>query len=318
MELAPIENPIVIHPHLLQKFLKQGKNYANLLALYSFYLYHAQLQKTNKPLATDEFTRKGMNWASDRVKKTKKILKEMKLIEVVQYKKYYYVHLFFIYTKKKVQEIIGKVIKKTSMDLMNLKPFIPNILIQKNNLKYSETETLSPKKVKIKVEEEVEKVKAKVEIKTESKKSLKPSTPNMSPVLKKWLDYCDKNSIKYAPNNVKRWEKNLDKRISMDKEEAVYKAIGRGWKDFYMTPVKESKYHKFLGKSLMMDRDCDTLLDIGFKDEKFIYQFKNIRVVSATSPFKLFNRHGYDKKEVKNAPIVLKVKEKILGIVKRF
>jgi len=50
MELAPIENPIVIHPHLLQKFLKQGKNYANLLALYSFYLYHVQLQKTNVPI----------------------------------------------------------------------------------------------------------------------------------------------------------------------------------------------------------------------------------------------------------------------------
>ena len=64
MKLEPIENPIVLHPHLLQKFLKHGKDYANLLALYSFYLYHAQLQKTNKPLATDEFTRKGMNWAS--------------------------------------------------------------------------------------------------------------------------------------------------------------------------------------------------------------------------------------------------------------
>jgi hypothetical protein len=68
----------------------------------------------------------------------------------------------------------------------------------------------------------------------------------------------------------------------------------------------------------MMDRDCDTLLDIGFKDKKFIYQFKNIRVVSATSPFKLFKRHGYDKKEVKTAPMVLKVKEKISGLIKRF
>jgi hypothetical protein len=75
MKLEPIENPIVIHPHLLQKFLKHGKDYANLLALYSFYLYHAQRQKTNQPLAPDEFTRKGMNWAMERVKKTKKILK---------------------------------------------------------------------------------------------------------------------------------------------------------------------------------------------------------------------------------------------------
>ena len=82
MELEPIENQIIIHHHVLQKFLKYGKDYANLLALYSFYTYHAQLQKTNQPLVTDEFTRKGMNWASDRVKRIKKILKEMKLIEV--------------------------------------------------------------------------------------------------------------------------------------------------------------------------------------------------------------------------------------------
>ena len=40
--------------------------------------------------ATDDFTRKGMNWAMDRVKKTKKILKEMKIIEVVQKRQYYY------------------------------------------------------------------------------------------------------------------------------------------------------------------------------------------------------------------------------------
>ena len=48
-----------------------------------------------------------MNWASERVKKTKKILKEMNLIEVVQHRQYDYVHLFFIYTKKKVCEILG-------------------------------------------------------------------------------------------------------------------------------------------------------------------------------------------------------------------
>ena len=251
MELEPIENPIIIHPHLLQKFMKHGKDYANLIALYSFYIYHAQLQKTNKPLATDEFARKGMNWAIDRVKKTKKILKEMKVIEVVQYRKYYYVHLFFIYTKKRVCEILGNVISKTSTDtdLAKLKPSIPKVSTPKPSLKDSEIEALTPKKVEIKVEKEI-----KIETQTKTKEKVKPSIPNVSTVLKKWLDYCDKNSIKYAQQNIQRWEKNLEKRVSMDKEEAVYKAINRGWKDFYMTPVKESKYHKFLGKSLMMDR----------------------------------------------------------------
>ena len=164
MELQPIENPIVIHPHLLQRFLKHGKDYANLLALYSFYLYHAQLQKTNQPLATDEFTRKGMNWAMDRVKKTKKILKEMKLIEVVQKQKYYYVHLFFIYTKKKIGEILGK--STTSQ-------------------KESETVDSSPKKTEKKVETKQ-----------------KASAPSMPPVLVKWIEYCDKNGIKYGKSNL--------------------------------------------------------------------------------------------------------------------
>ena len=212
MELEPIENPIIIHPHLLQKFMKHGKDYANLIALYSFYIYHAQLQKTNKPLATDEFARKGMNWAIDRVKKTKKILKEMKVIEVVQYRKYYYVHLFFIYTKKKVCEILGTAtpIQKTS-----------------------ETETLTPKKVEKIIE------KKKVEEK------VKPS------VLRYWLEYCDNNEIKYNKNNVKYWEKKLKSRVTVDQQQAIYTAIDKKWKDFYIVSTKASRTR--VSKTLNID-----------------------------------------------------------------
>ena len=273
----PLEDLIIINPHLLQKFMRQGKDFANLLALYTFYTYQAKVQKTNQPLATDEFTRKGMNWAIDRVKKTKKILKEMKLIEVVQHRKYYYVHLFFIYTKKKIAEILG------------------------NNV---ETEVSSPKKAK-----EKEEPKATAQPK---------SIPTQAPLLKQWLEYCDKKRIKYAKNNIKYWEEKLKKRVTIEQKEAVYNAIDKGWKDFYVTPIKESKYHKFLGKSLMMDRDCNTLIDIEFKNNQFIYQFKNIRVLSSVAPLKLFNRYGYNKQEVKIAPIVGRVKDKILGMVKRF
>jgi len=273
MELEPIDNPIVIHPHLLQRFLKHGKDYANLLALYSFYIYHAQLQKTNQPLVTDEFTRKGMNWAIDRVKKTKKILKEMKLIEVVQKRKFYYVHLFFIYTKRKIGEILGK---------------------------STESEDLAPNEPKKESKKEVTR--------------LKPSTP----ILTKWIEYCDKNSIKYNKNNLKYWEKKIDKRLSIDQQNAIYNAINHKWKDFYLTPIKESKYHKFLGKSLMMDKDCDTLLDIGYKQSRYIYQFKNIRVTTTAPPSEIFERYGYEREEVESAPIVSRVKEKIMRVVKRF
>jgi hypothetical protein len=292
MELKPIENPIIIHPHLLQRFLKHGKDYANLLALYSFYLYHAQLQKTNQPLVTDEFTHRGMNWAIDRVKKTKKILKEMKLIEVVQKRKYYYVHLFFIYTKKRIGEILGNgEVSQKSM----------------------ETEDLSPKKAETK-STEIEKAKVEKKVKTR----LKPSVPHVPTVFDKWLEYCDKNSVKYGKNNLKYWEKKLENRLSIEQQEAIYKAINRKWKDFYLVSLKESKYHKFLGKSLMMERDCDTLLDIGYLNKKYIYQFKNIKITTTAPPFKLFKKYGYEKREVKTAPIVSVVQDKIRGLIKRF
>ena len=280
MEQEPIENAIVIHPHLIQRFLKHGKDYANLLALYSFYIYHAQLQKTNQPLVTDEFTRKGMNWAIDRVKKTKKILKEMKLIEVVQKQKYYYVHLFFIYTKKKIGEILGK------------------LTTSQTPLK---TEDLSKKKMKIKPE-------------TEPKASLQST----SPVLKKWLKYCDKNRIKYGKSNIIYWENKLKNRLTIDQEEAVYNAINKKWKDFYMVSIKDSKYHKLLGKSAMMEKDCHTLIDIAYRDKKYVYQFTNIKAISNEPPLKIFARCGYDRENVKTAPITSRVKDKIMGIVKRF
>ena len=272
MEQEPIENAIIIHPHLLQRFLKHGKDYANLLALYNFYIYHAQLQKTNQPLVTDEFTRKGMNWASDRVKRIKKILKDMKLIEVVQKRQYYYVHLFFIYTKKKIGEILGESTK---------------------------TEASAPNKPE--------------PVKKEEKVEVKAPT-----LLTKWTEYCDKNKIRYTKNNLKYWEEKLTNRLTIDQEEAIYKAIDKKWKNFYIVPIKESKYHQFLGKSLMMEKDCDTLIDIAYRDKKYVYQFKNIRVMTAEPPAKLFKRYGYMKEDVKTAPIVSVVQDKIMGLIRRF
>jgi len=280
MELEPIENPIVIHPHLLQRFLKHDKDYANLLALYSFYIYHAQRQKTNQPLVTDEFTRKGMNWAIDRVKKTKRILKKMNLIEVIQKKKYYYVHLFFIYTKKKIGEILGKCTQ---------------------SLKSSKSKEVSPTKVK------------------ENKTKLKPSIPNIAPILKQWLDYCDKKKIKYGKSNIDYWEKKIDKRLTIEQQKAIYTAIQKGWKDFFFTTsVEELKYQKLLGKCLMMDKDCDTLVDISYKNKRYIYQFKNIQISTKAPPLKLFDKYGYVKNEHKTTSIVSSVQDKIRGVIQRF
>jgi len=146
----------------------------------------------------------------------------------------------FTYTKKKIGEILGNT---------------------KVSQKDTETEDLSPK--------------TKPKESKSEKTRLKPSVPSMPPLLKKWTQYCDKNDVKYGKNNLKYWEKKLQKRLTIEQQEAMYNAMNKGWKDFYLVSIEKSKYHKFLGKSLMMDRDCDSLMDIGFKENRFIYRFKN-------------------------------------------
>jgi len=163
----------------------------------------------------------------------------------------------------------------------------------------TETEALAPKKPK-------------------TKARLKPSIPSVPTVLKKWLEYCDKNGIAYNKSNISYWKGKIENRVTIEQQQAVYNAINKGWKDFYMVSIKESKYHKFLGKSLRMDRDCDTLLDISYRDKKYIYQFKNIKVTTTAPPIELFNRYGYTKIETKTVPIASQIKEKIFGVIKRF
>jgi hypothetical protein len=72
---------------------------------------------------------------------------------VVQKRKYYYVHLFFIYTKKKIDEILGNC---------------------NENEESQETEDLAPQK-------------PKVEKKVETTK-LKPLVPSVPTVLDKWIN----------------------------------------------------------------------------------------------------------------------------------
>jgi hypothetical protein len=68
----------------------------------------------------------------------------------------------------------------------------------------------------------------------------------------------------------------------------------------------------------MMERDCDTLLDIGYLNKKYIYQFKNIKITTTAPPSKLFEKYGYRKTEVKTAPIISVMEDKIKGLIKRF
>jgi hypothetical protein len=255
----------------------------------------------------------------------------MKIIEVVQKRQYYYVHLFFIYTKKKIGEILGSCEesqettgKTTETEaLAPKKQEVEKQEVEKQEVEKQEVEKPEVEKPEVEKDEvkkpEIKKAKVeKTEIKKESKAKLKPSVPSLPTVLSKWLDYCDKGGVKYGKNNVKYWDKKLDGRVSIEQQEAIYKAMDRGWKDFYLVEKKNSKYHKFLGRSLKMKRDCDTLLDIGYRDKTYIYQFKNIKVTTKEPPIELFGRCGYLKPKVEVVSAVSGIQDRILGLIKRF
>jgi hypothetical protein len=284
MNEEEIVNPIVIHTHLLQRFMRHGKDYANLLALYSFYLYQAKQQETNQPLVTDEFTRKGMNWALDRVKKTKRILKDMKVIGMVQKRKYSYVQLFFIFTKKKVCEILGKSIEKNSKEEV-VKPVKKPVEKQEKSIF---EKTLIEKKINTKRIDAIKKTILSV-------KEISSYSFNQN-ALGHWIAYCEEKRIRYSQKHLQNWLKKIDKRTSIDQYESIYKAINKGWKDFYIVKEKDSTNHHFLGKSLFFDnRYHENLMDLTKHKDIFTYQFMNVSFKTKNSPELLFERYSYER-----------------------
>jgi hypothetical protein len=76
------DEPIVLSKCLLDILLKQP-NCSDLIALYTFYYYTAKWQKTNQPKSTADYTAQGMGWSIKRVKRCKKRLIEIGLIESI-------------------------------------------------------------------------------------------------------------------------------------------------------------------------------------------------------------------------------------------
>lgn len=275
----PITQAIVIHPHLLRKFMRYQKDFANLLALYSFYLYHAQLQKTNQILATNEFVHNKLHWAIERIKRIKRILKELKVIDVLQKGVYYYIKLNFIYTKKKVMEILDSTISAS-------KKLLKKVVCQ--------TKTTKTKTLFEKILEEKNVTPKKIAFIRESIYEIFSKKPyKINPLaLGKWIAFCEQKKIAYRQKHLKSWIETLDNRTSIEQLESINLAIENSWKSFYMPSIQKSKYQKFLGRSLQMERPCNTLLDIGNKADKFVYVFENVTITVNQPVEVLFARFG--------------------------
>ena len=72
--------PLIVPKQLIELFLKE-EYCENLLMLYSFYYYTAKWQGTTIPRSTTEYTSRGLNWGVDKVRRTKKKLIDLGLVE---------------------------------------------------------------------------------------------------------------------------------------------------------------------------------------------------------------------------------------------
>lgn len=79
------QEPLVVSKPVMDVLLKQEK-YSDLIALYLFYYYTAKWQRTDQARATTSYTAQGMNWTEERVRKAKKVLISLGLIEDITHR----------------------------------------------------------------------------------------------------------------------------------------------------------------------------------------------------------------------------------------
>jgi hypothetical protein len=92
LSLSEEYRPIIIPKATMDLFLSiknedKKTNIPDVMALYNFYYYTAEWQKTNQAKCNTNYTANGLNITEDRVRKAKKKLVELGLITIIQDKK---------------------------------------------------------------------------------------------------------------------------------------------------------------------------------------------------------------------------------------
>lgn len=109
IELMDIADDLLILNKRTIDTLMQLDNCADCIALYVFYYKTAKWQKTNQIKANDEYVKKCLKWGREKIVRTKAILKEHGLIEIVQARKDgkiagWYIKVGYIVQKKKLED----------------------------------------------------------------------------------------------------------------------------------------------------------------------------------------------------------------------
>jgi hypothetical protein len=77
-------NKIIYFTKAYFDYIMQEDDWAELHALYSFYLYTANWQNTTKIWATAKYAQAGLGWGKEKFQKVKNKLTELKLIQTIQ------------------------------------------------------------------------------------------------------------------------------------------------------------------------------------------------------------------------------------------
>lgn len=116
-ELLDIADDLLIINKKTIDTLMELENCADCIALYVFYYKTAKWQKTNQIKASDEYVKKCLKWGRDKIVKTKAILKEHGLIDIIQARENgkiagWYIKVSYLVQKRKIEDC--KVISKES------------------------------------------------------------------------------------------------------------------------------------------------------------------------------------------------------------
>lgn len=114
LKLNDIADDLLILNKMTIDTLFRLDNCADCIALYVFYYKTAKWQKTNTIKANDLYVKKSLKWGAEKIKRTKAILKENGLINIIQRRKKgkiegWYIEVSYLVTQKRVDEIKIKV-----------------------------------------------------------------------------------------------------------------------------------------------------------------------------------------------------------------
>ena len=114
LKLKDIAEDLLILNKITVDKLFQLENCAECIALYVFYYKTAKWQKTNTIKANDTYIKKSLKWGADKIRKTKAILKEHGLINIVQRRKDgkidgWYIEVSYLVTERNLEDVKIKV-----------------------------------------------------------------------------------------------------------------------------------------------------------------------------------------------------------------